>query len=869
MLNQATPTWLRSPLSAQLSLIPLRPHGVRQTINFVASSFAKSPAPKVEGSTDPSQGPPLPPEALAQASMLLSRIPSTITDKEYFSTLAPQLWDLLDGEGGVDMSKAAGYIICGVLSRKSTGAPGSAGWSSFATPLICSIDPPSSTTGTPSISTDGSITPVVSESDLRRSLTRMARITQSQPNPGVTNRLIGPLVMPLWALAAFAYERSADTSGFWVQSSFTLLRTLFRLTTNAKVYMDMIVNDILFEGRENYAFAPASNGGIEIRVKDPNENFIKKNRPMLEIMTELSSRVKLFMSLIDTKEVTVSDIIDTFLILTRKSLVSEQVDTQDISSKGYSIDVSYRNITAAILVPEILATYSDKFAQNSVKILELGKQLLEEFVNSSKSRISKSKAKALGVQSLHHIASLTESSTPESINGTGGSELLTLAVSLFNSTISSPDFKPDDATNHLLDSVHRLLGEILRIPSIETDLRQAVNTLLSMLKPSSATNAVPYGDRLRLDRETLSDAQKQAADTTQPPYERIKALETIRSLVSSPAVDLPSLTLLLLHIIQTESDEAIYLAGINALTTLASTHNKIATQLTLDTFIDIDENTVISAHNEYTPLDARLRIGEALSRISESLTDSDGSIARLIAEGMIKVAGRRGERPKEQSQRQKRKRLEEAEKRKADREGILNFSPQLAHEDETMNPEDQQMLENIVKGWEETGLEEDVRIRVSALSVISQILRYRLQALSQNIIDTTVDLIIAVINLEKVPEKSILRRAAVLATMSLVQATSTVGSPTKVLSPAKWDEVEKVITWAADMDDDTIVRGHAKEVQDELVSWRMSLLFGSNADGTGLVAPRVGLEGRLRGLNVDVQPGASRASKKAFIEEID
>lgn len=44
---------------------------------------------------------------------------------QWFGAVAPQLFSLLDGQGGLEMVKVASYVIgYGILGRKQYGAPG-------------------------------------------------------------------------------------------------------------------------------------------------------------------------------------------------------------------------------------------------------------------------------------------------------------------------------------------------------------------------------------------------------------------------------------------------------------------------------------------------------------------------------------------------------------------------------------------------------------------------------------------------------------------------------------------------------------------------------------------------------------------------
>lgn len=118
-------SWLRPHISRALSFLPLRPRGVRSTIEFVLSVHPTTAATaETQGREAASKGPQISPEALTSATQLVCSPPQGVTPYYWFEHLAPQLFSLLDGNGGLDMVKVAAYIIgYGILGRPQYGAP--------------------------------------------------------------------------------------------------------------------------------------------------------------------------------------------------------------------------------------------------------------------------------------------------------------------------------------------------------------------------------------------------------------------------------------------------------------------------------------------------------------------------------------------------------------------------------------------------------------------------------------------------------------------------------------------------------------------------------------------------------------------------
>jgi hypothetical protein len=100
---------------------------VHQTIEFVVSVHPSTVhhAENSRASSAQSRGPSISLEALSSASKLISSPPSSLSPEEWFPKIAPQLLSLLDGQGGLEMVKAASFIIgYGILGRREYGAPG-------------------------------------------------------------------------------------------------------------------------------------------------------------------------------------------------------------------------------------------------------------------------------------------------------------------------------------------------------------------------------------------------------------------------------------------------------------------------------------------------------------------------------------------------------------------------------------------------------------------------------------------------------------------------------------------------------------------------------------------------------------------------
>lgn len=108
-----------------LTMIPLRPDGVRGTMEFIFSVHPSSQNAASSSQQPQKSGASITHEAVAVATRLLSTVPATLLPEEWFRGICPQLFHLFDGEAGPDLAKIAAQVIgFGILGRREYGAPG-------------------------------------------------------------------------------------------------------------------------------------------------------------------------------------------------------------------------------------------------------------------------------------------------------------------------------------------------------------------------------------------------------------------------------------------------------------------------------------------------------------------------------------------------------------------------------------------------------------------------------------------------------------------------------------------------------------------------------------------------------------------------
>lgn len=184
-------------------------------------------------------------------------------------------------------------------------------------------------------------------------------------------------------------------------------------------------------------------------------------------------------------------------------------------------------------------------------------------------------------------------------------------------------------------------------------------------------------------------------------------------------------------------------------------------------------------------------------------------------------------------------------------------------------------MSKIVASWENTGVQEDVRIRASALSLLGSVLEKRLSYVPQPAVDASLQIALMILTLEMGEALFILRRAAVLVVMGLLrglEAALDAGSEESAsgFGARQQDEVERVLRWARDSDGDGLVRDHAASVVEGMETLRLRRLYRIRDAGMGITSD-LGLEssGGLRGLNITPAAVNDGQKKRLVVEEIE
>lgn len=898
LLQQPLPPWLRSEISYELSVVPLRAQGVRHIIEFLSLSLLSKNSQMPQDATGSQSQIPIPLEAIAQTSRLLVLPPRGLSLTEWLHKLKPQLLDLLDGNSGKEYIHAAGQIIAGgFLSKKATGAPGTAGWDLFALPLFQTIYPKKleDTGGRQKVETEI----VVQESILRSSLKRLLAIVSSYTHAGLVRRLVGPLLLPLWALLNHARARPLLEKE-WASLPEAILFRYMAIVCDAK-QVDSIASNLFWDGGAAWVFGPGPSGGIEIRRRREDSRGLDTMNIFLSRIGTLDTKVQLLVSLLVNASIPDDAAGSIFVQVTNRWLLP----AQNKMSLTSDTDLDPLSTLIDAKLSQALATsFKDQFARSPQYVIQLMGQLIWNFVSEHKAKVTKqSKTDNPSQAMLENIVAKTPTNLAETgtiYEESADENLITFALSILSTLTSSPRYKPTPNTTATLKSIMPALaylsqlGDLVSVsPLIGNSASALIHIINPLSSPGCPTN-VSTIDPLSKHRDTLKAS---LLDLTSPdPPMRTWALSQLRKIVQDPTaftvVDVPSLTHTLMAASLADAESYVYTAAIPVLVDLAMRAPNPVVGIVTDAFMDTDEKSLklrkgrqVEGKDEElrSALDFRLRVGEVLhSFVLESgfWFDLHGDAAsrfkstRQVIKACLFMASRRGQRIQTHSTR-----LEAAQAGQVlQEEGEMAWGgpiPNLFEPDlePAHNPAERDTLSKVVQGWEDDGVEEDVRIRTSALSVLSTLLEHCQAFVDQVMVDASLQLVLMILALETSEAKSILRRAGVLVILGLIRGLDTALEDDRegTVGPGLYQQeadVERVVKWVSDEDVDALTRDHAASVVESLETLRMKKLYRIRDDGLKL-GPSLQIEGTLRGLHVTPNLGSHGERKKMIVEEIE
>lgn len=838
------PPWLREPLMRSLTHLPLRSDGVRATMEFV---FAVHPSntgkPADDSGSRGKQGAAITHEAVAIATKLLSSVPVLMNAQEWFDGIAGQFMALFDGEAGPDVAKTAAQIVgFGILGKKQFGAPGAPGWNAFVQPLVETINPSlKSPRGDSFGSNDddevvelGRDKVLVAAADLERALKRLQLLIMSNPSPGLCKRVLKPVQLQLWALASWI-NPSQDTEKRFCRPARILVQTHFRLFGDVDNLIPFIRN-IQCKGSLHDAegmqwrYHHGSEVGIESIRRPFAEQKQNAELDWGEIENKSATLVEILSSVCTTEEVS-----SVFLYLLRRWIQSaskQSSSTIKLVTHDEEADSAIQDLVDVTLLQKFMDKAPEKLISHFDQLLELISHVL----------------RADGQAPL-------------------GDDIIGVVLSLLNLVITAPSFQKSDINPTELKVVEDALARIGNADRGEASTTAGNLTMLlkyrDVVERPDDKTAAPTARQIE-DRKTYDLAMNYITGGDNPPPVVSEGLNLLSNLIiaESPILDISAVTVLMANLLK-ENEDYINLRVIKIFTLLANKHPNATMQELLDHYLDGQERS---------STDTRLRFGEAILQVIERLGETfTGEAARNAGESMLSIAGRRGYRPKTMAKQAREERLKELKRKKAEASGDADQDIEMADEEET--PEqlaNNEILAQIVQGWESKRGSEDIRMRTSALSIFGNAIETNIIGMGPTVVSAGVDLSINVLAMEPELEKGILRRAAILVILSFVKALDKAKESGQKLgfglTNQSREDIQRTLSYIVATDNDGLVQQHARDVVESLENWGMASLLPSQAEASAVP----GLT-RLAGLHVNPEGTLVDASgrPRPRIEEVE
>ncbi|KAJ5051876.1 uncharacterized protein L3040_001639 [Drepanopeziza brunnea f. sp. 'multigermtubi'] len=563
--------------------------------------------------------------------------------------------------------------------------------------------------------------------------------------------------------------------------------------------IEFLGENITFKGRSesrqpHWSYASSKDGGVQIEEVRTSKTGASSQLDLVSIDTATDSFISLLQDTPDFKP----EISSLFMHLCKKWLAESARTSEPViitrlgRTDDRKVDTVESSLIEAKVMHKMMTSFPENLVDDSRQVLELVNEVLLDFLATTG-------------------------------GGSGNEDIVAVALSLLNIVLTSPSFKETPNINSCLASIEDCLGSVSRKP---LDVSSTAQNLLMLLRfRDSINDAEPNSmatptERQVEDRKSYSLAMSYLTATDSPPPVRAQGLELLSALIraGSAILDIPALLVLFSSLLQ-DDEEYIYLRAIKSFIQLSHRHPKSVMGDLIERYVDSQEES---------GLDQRLRLGEALLQVIQcNPLAFNSKTSKSVCQGLLFVAGRRGYRPQAEQQQEKKNKLKRKQNSEAD-EAWGGEVPQL---DEVLGEshEDNEILSQIVAGWESKRGQEDVRIRASAISILGSAIEANIEGMGSLIISAAVDLSIHILTLEPEPEKGILRRSGIRLIMNFVKALDTARSEGKRLGfgfvGQSLDDVRRVLEYIEGTDVDGLVRQHARDTIEGLEAWEINALI--------------------------------------------
>lgn len=727
------------------------------------------------------------------------------------------------------------WIIC--LTHQT----GSLGWDIFVQPIIFDINPTlCEESGLPIQPRSDEVIDltrgqeVVTPSNLTRAVRRLGILILSNPSPGLCKRLLTRVLPQLWAIASLP-SSSKKISEEIKTPARTMLQTYFQLFGGLETTLLLIQNltcrGSLPGAKTAWQFVfRQDTASIELLRQSSDEavdwGYIESTaRQFVELFTNSSSK---------------ENVSSIFLQLLQKWIETTKTPnsgTIELTMQDSTSEASISELYEITVLQQLMEQVPEKLVGHFDQLLDLVSQI---FVADEQSPL--------------------------------GEDVVGVVLSLLNLVITAPTFQKSAIKPENLSIIDHALTRITQRGQSES--AATARNLALLLK---------YRDELDEDEDKTSMPSAQQAEDRKtynlamsyitggkdnPPPVVSEGLNLLSGLITSQSsiLDINAVTVLLSNLLK-ENEDYINLRVVKMFTLLAAKHPKSTLREIVDNYLDASEKSTT---------DTRLRFGEALVQVIEKLGELyTGEAAQHTSETLLSIAGRRGHRPKTLGKQERDEKLRKMKQERAQRQGV-NDEPEDSDPgfDEEELTEEQKVsndiLAQIVQGWESKRGSEDIRMRASALSIFSSALETNIGGIGATLVSAGVDLCLNILAMEPGMEAGILRRAAIIVILGFVKALNEAKESGRTLgfglTESSRADIQRTLEYVAATDTDGLVQQHARDVVDSLENWQMvSLLPTTQASSLP------GLAG-LAGLAVNPIIGGSQAggtTTRPRIEEIE
>lgn len=707
------------------------------------------------------------------------------------------------------------YLVSHVFFS-NTYVPGAPGWAVFVQPLLADVNPSlASDTKLRKVEAADEIIDVkarqvfVQSSSLELSLQRLRMLVLSNPSSGLCRRITAPILLQLWVVASLS---GLGESAVRVQKAARdILQTCFRLFGTGDITSNIIPN-LLSKGSSPetnlaWEYQSAQQGGIEVVAKPNTVLGLNDEIDWNQVQEKAATLVEIMTSTCSTE-----DLSSMFLDLFQRWVKTSQ-------ESGNGIDI----------VPGTSAKGPESPVGDLVEITIL-QQLLENVPEKLVSQFDQ-------LQDLIcHVFRMDEQSRL-------ADEPIAVILSLLNLVVTAPTFKISDLNTENLKIVEQSLDRLARDGSRPQVSQTASNiALLLKYRSDEGQDDEPVSglsSRQIEDRRVYNLAMNYITGTDNPPPVVSEGLNLLSGLIAtqSSILDVTAVNVLLSNLLSNNEDY-INLRVVKMFTQLAEKHPKSTIRELVDHYLDPQEKA---------NTDTRLRFGEALLQVIERLGETfTGEAATHVCETLLSIAGRRGYRPKTMAKQSRDEKLKKRKMNHGEAEDDLDMESDDRTEEERARDD---ILAQIVQGWDSKRGSEDIRMRASALSIFGTALETNITGIGATMVSNSVDLCINILTLEPEMEKSLLRRAAILVVLGFVRALEEARNAGRSLgfglTDTSREDIQRTLQYISSTDNDGLVQQHAKDVFESLEAWQMATLLPQQEqmDRTGL--------GGLAGLNIN------------------